>query len=253
MEKKEYSIECGRASFDDSRKISIPGQLILCHGSKKLLICTGGLTGDYRDYLPYFADKLGADFNVYMTQLRNKGFANVDNCARDLVQIDKHLRKTLGIENVVHVGHSMGMNVVARSREFSDAKLNGFYGISSYPSYGDTRTRSSDLDEKELQQMILDFASKLNYGPIGSPLKEHLFEEPVRFAIAGNDELLDLRGNPKVLERFKKYFSRNPQGSTRVFDGKNHCFNHAPWDFKPFNRDDSKQLIDDIKDFSERV
>ena len=67
MEKQEYSIECGRARFDDPRKVSVPGQLILCPGSKKLLICSAGVFGKYKDYLPYFADKLGEDFNVYFT------------------------------------------------------------------------------------------------------------------------------------------------------------------------------------------
>lgn len=253
MEKQDYSIECGKRSIDDSKKISIPGELILCPSSRKLLLCIGGFIGNYRDYLPYFAEKLGEDFNVYFSELRNRGFTNVDNCGRDLVQIDQHLRKKLGIEDVVYVGHSMGMNAIAASRKINDSRVNGVYGISVCPSIGDSRTRSDDLNEKGLQQTVLDLISGFNYGPLGSPLKEHVFEEQVRFALAGNDEVLNLKNNTTVLKRFLKYFDRNPKSSTRVFEGMNHCFNYKPWDLKPFNKDSSDLLIEDIKYFAEGI
>jgi hypothetical protein len=256
MVKYRCVLRCCKGSIDDSKKVYIPGELTVCPGSKKLLLCVTGVYGRYRDYLPYFVDKLGKDFNVYVTELRNKGMANVDNCARDLIRIEQGLRKTLGLEDVVYIAHSMGMNVVARSRKFSDSKIRGFYGCSAYPSAGDTRTASENLEERGLQQRVIDLISRLNFGQIGSQLKEHIFEEPVRFAIPGNDELLKT-SNPQVLKRFEKYFMRNPKGSTRVFEGFNHCFNYSPHTLtglgEPFNKDNPDLLVDDIKNFADQV
>lgn len=234
--------------FNNSDK----SKLILCPGSKKLLICVAGVIGKNKDYLKYFADKLGEDFNVYMTELRNRGIANVDNCARDLVRTEQDLRKTLGLEDVVYVAHSMGMNVVARTRNFSDSKISGFYGCAAYPSAGDTRAISENPDEKGLQQRAIDLLSKLNFSSIGTQLKEHIFEEPVRFAIAGKDTIVNTI-NPQVLKRFENYFRRNPKSSTRTFDGFNHCFNYTPGDYSPFNKDEPNLLVDDIKNFADQV
>ena len=227
-------------------------KLILCPSSKKLLLCVTGVYGKSKDYLPYFADKLGENFNVYITELRNRGIASVDNCARDLAQIEQNLRKTLGLDDVVYIAHSMGMNVAARTRKFSDSKVNGFYGCAAYPSVGDTRAVSEDLEERGLKQVGIDLVSRLNFGPFGAPLKEYIFKEPVRFAIPGNDEVLNTN-NPQVLERFETYFKRNPNASTRVFDGVNHCFNYKRKDYSPFNKDNSDLLVDDIKNFADQV
>ncbi len=251
MENLEYSIESGREALEDTRKIPIPGQLILCPDSKKLLICSAGFTGDYKSYLEYFAEKLGTDYNVYMTQLRNKGFANVDNCARDLIQIEQHLRKTLGLEDIVHVGHSMAMNVIARSQELG-SRAKAYYAVCAYPSAGDITAKNTRLNKKGFKQIMLDVASRLNFGPLGSPLKEHVFEEPIRFVIAEKDELLKT-GNPETLQRFKEYFARNPKSSSVVFNNKNHCLNYTPWDLTPFNRDDPDQLVNDLKNFADGI
>ena len=146
----------------------------------------------------------------------------------------------------------MGMNVAARTRKFSDSKVNGYYGCAAYPSIGDTQTESEDIEKRGLRQAGLDLVSRLNFGPVGAPLKEHVFEEPVRFAVPGNDEVLNTN-NPQVLERFETYFKRNPNASTRVFDGVNHCFNYKRKDYSPFNKDNPDLLVDDIKNFADGV
>ena len=252
MEKYKLRIQCGRSSPEDPKKVSIPGELIVYPGSKKLLLCVTGFIGDFRDYLPYFAEKLGEDFNIYLTELRRKGWANIDNCSRDLTEIDKRIRELLGIDEVTYIGHSAGMNAIAQSRKFNFLKIKGFYGICAYPSLGDTRTRNIDLEKRGLKQRTVDLLGKLNFGPFGSELKECQFEEPVRFAIAGNDELLRTY-DPKILERFRKYFRRNPKESEIVFDEMNHCFNYTPWNLKPFNRDKPVLLIEDIKNFVDSI
>lgn len=232
----------GKRSMDDANKVAIRGQYIPNRASSKnLLIIVGGFGARDFDYVQYVGTPLAQDFHVYATEIRNQGWAPASVCARDLAQIDVGLRQRLGVENVAYIGHSMGMNIVAAAKNLYGLQMKGMYAMFAFPSLADTKI-DDDLEEKR------PFAAWSDIGPFGLPLKKQIINEPIRFAIPGEDEVLHT-GSPIVERRFRKAFSRFPRSSSRVFPGKNHCFNYAPEiSHGPINQDDSQPLVDDIRD-----
>ena len=275
-------LKVGKRGLEDKVQIELPGTLIKPDSrSDILLLVEAGFFGHHEAYIDFFGKKLGNEFNIYLSQIRDRGVRSVKHSLDDLFQIDLQLRDLVETDRVVYIGHSMGANIVMASIEKHNTQVKGIYAICAYPSYGDTRTRNENPDKKSLQQRGLDMLSVLAIDhltkiptkklPVGlinkiyrleidefaaipvAPLKYQIkkanIDEVVRFAICGNDELVNTR-YPEIAERFKTMFTGRFKNSTvEVFPDRNHCFNFAYKDMAQFNKDDPEPLVYDVTKF----
>lgn len=239
----------GRRGIEDKKKVGIPGKLIK-PGSRSdtLILFACGIQGKHHDYYEHFGKLLGNEFNVYITELRSRGLEFGDTLKADHYQIDNQLRDIVEAEKVIYIGHSMGMSVSVASKNEYGLKVDGFYGICAYPSFGDSRTSDEDINSESIQQRAVNIAEVFDFGPLAARLKDQKILEPSRFAIGGIDEVLNTKDR-KVAKRFQNYFKRYQNSSSQIFEGKNHCFNQTLYDFAPFNKNDPNILINDILNF----
>ena len=247
----DWCVNVGKRDFDDKKKIKIPGKLIKpSTKSDILLLFVAGRKACCDAYVDYFGKWLGNEFNIYITELRRKGFTKGKKVLRDLLQIDQSLRDRVETNKVVYIGHSMGMPLAVAAKNKYDLEVIGYYGICTYPSFGDSRTFDADIaQESPLQIAVYTFT---DFAPIAFPLTKQDIEEPIRFAIGGNDHALKTY-DPRVAQRFIKHFSRFPNSSSEVFAEKNHCFNHVPKDLNPFNKDEPDTLVKDVVEFVYKI
>ena len=281
--KSEYMpLKVGKRGLDDKVKIELPGRLIQPDTRSEISIfIIPGFTGHYEDYIDYFAKKLGQEFNVYVSELRNKGTRSVKHSLDDLVQIDEQVRDRVETNKVIYAPHSMGVSVAAAAIEEHKPEVKGVYAISAYPSVGDVLTRDPDPDKRSLLQIGVDevlsrlpldflstvpmplyaFGIKDVFGfptedirtipasMIRHTLKEANIDQPIRFAIAGKDNWVNTR-YPEAIERYETIFSNQFKGFTsRLFEDRNHCFNFDPEKLAPFNEDCPEPLANDIREF----
>ncbi len=253
MKIKETTIAVGKRAADDKRKLDLPGTLITPDTqSDTLLLVLCGFSGHQEHYVEFFGKQMGAEFSVYISEMRGRGLCNTDRCIDDFAQIDSTMRDEIETDRVFYIAHSMGMPISVAAKNRHGLNVAGLYGISTFPSIGDTRTKDPDIQIKSLQHRLLDSLAGINYGPLGVQLDDEEISEPVRFAIAGQDEVTGTT-HPATAERFVSSFNRYPDSSSKIFAGKNHCFNKRRRDYKPFNKDDPEILVSDVKEFVYRT
>lgn len=254
-------------------RIGIPGTLFTPKKkSDVLVIIEGGISGDQRDYQKYFAKPLAEEYNVYTTELKNRGIAFSSTFPDDFANKERIVRKIVSPKSEVYIGHSVGFNVVASAINKHNLRPDGVYGVSPFPSVGETRTESSDPSNKSLLQKVCDNLDELvPVGPLGRHFERIKGDIPVRVAIPENDEFVnsEVSFNPinikngilplsykkrlPVLSRYVEYFRKNGITDIQIFPGRNHCFNYEQFDFRPFNKDNSKSLITDVRNFIRKV
>ncbi len=245
----DLTLTVGKNCADDKNKTTIPGMLIKPDTKSDILIIfTAGIFGKYPDYIENFGKILGKEFNIYLTELQNKGFAKGNNLISSNYQIDQQIRDRIETDNVIYISHSMGMNIAVETKNKYQTKVRKLYGICAYPSLGDTQTNQEDITKESSLQKLATLIENSNYGPFAFPLKNQQIDEPIRFAIGDIDEVINTR-KPAIAKRFEEYFLKFPNSSTRLFHNANHCFNRTPYDFAPFNKDNPTILIEDIKEF----
>lgn len=253
MATEVLGLPVGKRGLEDRIKINLPGTLVKpFNRSDTLFLFVTGVTGHHQDYVVHFAEPLGQFVNVYVAEIRKRGLCRASVTLDDIFQIDRQVRDRAEVSTVIYAGHSMGVNLVVASHEKYHSIVQGFYDICPYPSYGDAFTRNPDFRKRSFQQRCLELVGKTTqFGPLAYPLRNATVSLPMRFAIAGNDEVVHTE-HPDVLERFTMYFndrSRFPQGSLQVFYGRGHCFNFQRGDYKPFNKDQPQELINDVVAF----
>jgi len=248
MKIKDMPIYVGKRAYDDNRKIGLPGTLIMPESKSDIsLIFETGLNGHHQDYIDYFGKLLGNDFNVYINEMRNRGLWMVDQSPDDLAQVDEIIRDITETDKVFYVGHSMGMDIAVETRIRHKNEIKGLYGICAYPSIGFTRSRTSENRKGSWEEKIIDSLPLISF--LSYPLKNSMINDPVRFAIAENDEVLNIHGMRNNARRFVEFYSQYPKSTSKIFKGKNHCFNNTKYMFSPFNRDEPEKLVDDIIKF----
>lgn len=257
---EERTIKVGKSGAKDRKKAEVSGLLIAPHKKiETLILVQTGWLSDYFDYQEYFGQYLGCEFGVYITNFRKNGAFDAQRCLDDFAQIDKSLRKELKPNLVFYIGHGLGMNVVVGAMNKHNLAPDGLYGICACPSYADTTTHDSNPDHESLAQKVINTVSRfypthflpLGLGPMELSLKDYHISEPVRFAIGGNDEVLNTN-DPAVAQRFISYFSQYPLSSSQIFRGRNHGFN-CDGGLTPFNRDEPMELVVDILEFVKRI
>ena len=238
----------GKRTYDDNIKIELPGTLIKPESRSDItLILEAGLNCHHQNYISHFGRLLANDFNVYISEIRNKGFWKVNQSPDDFSQVDEKIRDITETDKIFYLGHCMGMNIAVEAKNKHNKDIMGMYGICTYPSIGFTRTKSEDLNNKSLQERLIDYIPRISF--LGYPLKESQIEEPVRFAIAEKDELLNINGSKDMIQRFKTFFYQYPKATCKVFDGRYHCFNNKRGERIPFNVLKPDMLVDDITRF----
>lgn len=253
---EEKFIKIGKSGIKDRKKAEVSGLLIAPHKKiETLILVQTGWLSDYSDYEEHFGQFLGCEYHVYITNFRKNGSFDSQRSLDDFAQIDISLRKELKPEHVFYIGHGLGMNVVVGAMNKHNLTPDGLYGICACPSYADTTTHDSNPDHESLAQRFIDTFSRhypahflsLGIGPMELSLKDYHISEPVRFAIGGNDEVLNTNDRA-VAQRFISYFSQYPLSSSQIFRGRNHGFN-CDSGLTPFNRDEPMELVLDIREF----
>ena len=184
-------------------------------------------------------------YNV--TEMRNLGLSSGELLKADHYQIVQTLKEVLNPREIIYSGHSEGANVTLSSANTYETCVETFYAVCAYPNFGDTRTNSENLENKSIQQTLVDGLSIIDFGPLALPLKKEKPLDHTRFAIGGIDRLLRTNKR-KILRRFKKYFS-NPLSTTKLFSDKNHNFNEIPLQLIPFNKSRPDELVEDFIEF----
>ncbi len=282
MAQQELLLEVGKRAIDDTKKQLIPGTLVTpATRSDITILFTAGFGASHDDYVEHFAALIGKKVNIYVSEIRlpsfgpfissfskfskqpiktqgNTFFSATERTLDDILQIDQQIRERTEATTVIYAGHSMGVNLAVAAynkQKKCDIQpavaVKAFYGISPYPSFGDAMTRNTNLQKYSALQRFIDIAAKTKYGPLAYPLKDTIITEPIRFAIAGNDEVTQTQ-HTAVLERFVGYFldkEHFQQASHKVFYGRNHCFNYTQQDYAPFNKNGPKELIHDLLNF----
>ncbi|MBS3121644.1 hypothetical protein J4434_02055 [Candidatus Woesearchaeota archaeon] len=256
MDTEEKSIKVGKSGIKDRKKVEVQGLLITPRKKiETLILVQTGWLSEYFEYEEQFGQFLGCEYHVYITNFRKNGAFEAERSLDDFAQIDKSIRKELKPEYVFYIGHGFGMNVVVGAMNKHNLTPDGLYGICACPSYADTTTHDSNPEHESFAQRVIDTVSglypthflPLGLGPMELSLKDYYISEPVKFAIGGNDEVLNTN-DPAVAQRFISYFSQYPLSSSQIFSGRNHGFN-CDNNLTPFNRDESMELILDIRKF----
>jgi len=251
----------------------IPGTLFKSKkGSDVLVMVVAGMQGKQKDYQEVFAVPLAKDYNVYTTQLRDRGNTFSDKFPDDFRDKEREVRRAVAPNKVVYIGHSAGFSEIISAVRKHGLRPDGVYGISPFPSVGDMRTESPDLTKKSSAQKTCEIVDEIMpIGPFGAHLGKIPSEIPVRLAIPENDEMIhsqvkfnpfDFNGTflpltykkrPEVKERFVNYFKRQGMDDIKIFSGRNHNFNYRKFDWSLFNRDNPKELVDDAREFIRKV
>lgn len=253
----KHSLEVGKRAISDPQTVEVAGGLVESRRpTNNLILMVSGLGGRWFDNIEYIGNQLNDNAHFYSMELRNLGWGPLSVYARDVAQVDAQLRKKLDVDNVLMIGMSAGMNVAVASKNRYGLPYNGLYGLSAFPDFAESRTVEEGGTPTLLQRAIRGIGSAFDFSAF-VPITGQKINEPVRFAIADQDECIQTRqyGKP-MIEKLVRAFSRFPNSSYQVFPGKNHCFNDAEKYFRgtgPINRDNHMPLVEDIREYADRI
>lgn len=245
MKLKYLDLLVGKRGLDDREKIKIPGKLIMPDKkSDTLLLLSVGWSGKYSDYLEYFGELLGEEFNVYITEHRQGRFRSASTLKKDFSQIDEQIRERVEPDNVIYIGHSLGTAIANGCIRDFEKKVAGLYGICAYRQYSDSKSN-------HLIRFITRYVEKSKRGFLVPLFEETQFTVPTKLAIGGGDHTL-CTYKLGIQQRFFDIFEQHG-AEVEIFENMNHHFNMEFSKFDGFNRNEPELLVNSIGEFVHKV
>jgi len=219
--------------------------------SDVLIILAPGLNGNIEDYVPHILKPLSQHYNVYMSEYVKRGYTTSGKCMEHFISRYKKALKKYPAKRIIVVAHSMGNAMIATGITQHGLLCDAIYALTPLPRPGDSFCNNPDYKKKGFSFYFGPWLKIFRFASACFSFLQPL-KIPIRIAIAGNDEVLNMH-NDKRLERFIDAFNSFENVDIKVFDKRNHAFNFKSWSFRPGNRDKSEELIDDIVKFVKKI
>lgn len=207
--------------------------------SNTLIVFVPGFAASLNVYTPHLLLPLSQHYDVFSCELYRRGYTTKKKCIKSFLDIYNKFLSEKKYKKIIFIGHSMGNGVLVHLLHHKLIFGHAFYAIT--PS-------SHAIDTTHWGWAFKWF----RFAPACLTFSEYILSLPIRVALACNDDVLDM-DDARHKASYIASFRRNHVITIKEFDKRNHLFNYRRYDFIPFNKMDSNELLDDILTFIESV